>query len=353
MGNIFKMKKRTNMLQNEAIAVVLNYFENNTNKVELGDDLCTALQILKKIRENNAILGWKQLGAIIAIERYLDKNDGNFSRIHEISGDEQFPGARTFRKLFGVPIYHWMMNNYPEYTRKSSTQYFYGGFRYKSAEEVQKSFINEYLRLKPTGQDDFNKRKSQTIPTWRTMAAMHNLTSWNKLIDKLELPRYGPEHVRWNEDIMCERMDAFVAQKHRVPTFKEMKSHNGLPAPYVIEKFGKQKCRLWLQARYPEYVHESWQLDLLANRTMSRRRWIALFKEEYTRIRPTSGLQYNENRTKGTPAWGTIAKFIGENPKRWNDFKVATGVIGIPIPPKEKPKTQYNVSVYIKDPHEE
>lgn len=121
----------------------------------------------------------------------------------------------------------------------------------------------------------------------------------------------------------------------------------------MIEKFGKQKCRLWLQARYPEYVHKSWQLDLLANRTMSRRRWIALFKEEYTRIRPTSGLQYNENRTKGTPAWGTIAKFIGENPKRWNDFKVATGVIGIPIPPKEKPKTQYNVSVYIKDPHEE
>ena len=58
MGNIFKMKKRTNMLQNEAITVVLNYFENNTNKVELGDDLCTALQILEKIREYNATLGW-------------------------------------------------------------------------------------------------------------------------------------------------------------------------------------------------------------------------------------------------------------------------------------------------------
>lgn len=49
MGNIFKMKKRTNMFQNEAITVVLNYFKNNTNKVELGDDLCTALQILEKL----------------------------------------------------------------------------------------------------------------------------------------------------------------------------------------------------------------------------------------------------------------------------------------------------------------
>lgn len=154
--------------------------------------------------------------------------------------------------------------------------------------------------------------------------------------------------TRWNTRLMHKRLDAFVTKNHRIPTRRELKAHNGLPAPYIIEKFGKKNYRLWLQARYPEYVCENWQLDLLAKRQVSRRRWIALFQKEYMRIKPTSGRQYNENRTQGTPTWGTIAKYIGEDHNKWNNFKTVAGVEGISIPPKEKPKTEFKVSVFVE-----
>ena len=51
--------------------------------------------------------------------------------------------------------------------------------------------MEEYLKLKPLGQDDFNRRKAKTVPTWNSMSALLNLTSWSTLIDKLGLPRYG------------------------------------------------------------------------------------------------------------------------------------------------------------------
>lgn len=70
------MKNKTNMLQNEAFTVILNYFENKPEEVEQSDELCTALRVLEKIRRNNETLGWKQLGAISAVERYIEKTGG-------------------------------------------------------------------------------------------------------------------------------------------------------------------------------------------------------------------------------------------------------------------------------------
>lgn len=70
------MNNKTNMLQNEAFTVILNYFENKSEEVEQSDELCTALRVLEKIRRNNETLGWKQLGAIAAVERYIEKTGG-------------------------------------------------------------------------------------------------------------------------------------------------------------------------------------------------------------------------------------------------------------------------------------
>jgi hypothetical protein len=185
------MKNKTNMLQNEAFTVILNYFENKSEEVEQSDELCTALRVLEKIRRNNETLGWKQLGAISAVERYIEKTGGNSPRMYEIPEDKQLPGVRAFRAIFGMPVHKWLLENYPEYTKTSSNQYFYGGTRYSSVEEVQNIFVEEYLKLKPLGQDDFNRRKAKTVPTWNSMSALLNLTSWSTLIDKLGLPRYG------------------------------------------------------------------------------------------------------------------------------------------------------------------
>ena len=41
------MNNKTNMLQNEAFTVILNYFENKSEEVEQSDELCTALRVLE------------------------------------------------------------------------------------------------------------------------------------------------------------------------------------------------------------------------------------------------------------------------------------------------------------------
>ena len=66
--------------------------------------------------------------------------------------------------------------------------------------------------------------------------------------------------------------------------------------------------------------------------------WLELFKKEYKRIKPSTGNQYNQQRSQGTPTWNTIAKLIGESEHKWSNMKKVAGVEDVPISSK-KPST--------------
>lgn len=153
--------------------------------------------------------------------------------------------------------------------------------------------------------------------------------------------------IRWTAKLARKAIDDFVSHNNRVPNTRELKANHGLPAPGAIERLFKKNYRLWLQKTYPEYVHESWQLDLIAKRKMGKRKWLALFRKEYVRIKPTSGSQYNKNRSEGTPTWGTIAKLAGEDKNKWTNLKRVAEVENFPIPQKETPAIELKVSVFV------
>lgn len=62
-------------------------------------------------------------------------------------------------------------------------------FRSKSKSEWTSMFIEDYRRISPKTQDEYNKLRSPSLPTWNTIAKMNGVTTWNRLLILLGLKR--------------------------------------------------------------------------------------------------------------------------------------------------------------------
>lgn len=60
----------------------------------------------------------------------------------------------------------------------------------KSIVEWNNLFVEEFDRIRCTGQDDYNRRRSRELPTWNTLAEMNSCNTWNKLLALLSLKTY-------------------------------------------------------------------------------------------------------------------------------------------------------------------
>lgn len=68
----------------------------------------------------------------------------------------------------------------------------------KSSLDWKRLFIDEYNRIKPTGQADYNKRRSRELPSWITVAKMLGHKNWRALIQECELDKYGKGRQKKN-----------------------------------------------------------------------------------------------------------------------------------------------------------
>lgn len=67
-----------------------------------------------------------------------------------------------------------------------------------TVKEWTDSFISDYKRVMPKTQDEYNRLRAPSLPTWNTIAKMNGLTSWNNLLISLELkpdPHVQPEFL--------------------------------------------------------------------------------------------------------------------------------------------------------------
>ncbi len=70
-------------------------------------------------------------------------------------------------------------------------------YRHRSNEEWINIFIEQYHRLKPKGQEEYNHRRDKDTPTWITTARMLGLENWGDLLGELELPYYGTDQANF------------------------------------------------------------------------------------------------------------------------------------------------------------
>lgn len=111
-------------------------------------------------------------------------------RIEQFYEDEgRYPTATDFKKK-GMPphpvfkhrynrtLSQWLTENYP--TPKTTYN--------EHKEKHTKAFVEEYLRLRPSSGDDFDRRRQNGVIGWRGLAPYYNVKSWRKLLNALDLP---------------------------------------------------------------------------------------------------------------------------------------------------------------------
>lgn len=103
----------------------------------------------------------------------------------------QMPSHPAIKNRFGMTAREFRDKYYPMKDVSTRSRY------YKcSISEWNDLFVEEFNRIKCTGQDDYNRRRNHDLPTWNTMAAMNGCKTWNQFLTKLALKTYGKAHPK-------------------------------------------------------------------------------------------------------------------------------------------------------------
>ena len=95
-------------------------------------------------------------------------------------GKPGMPPHTVIRQRYKKKLSEWLKENYPE---RSKT---YDGQK----EQYTRMFIEDYHKIKPKSQSEFNRNKRPETRDWQTVAKYHNVKSWRKLLKTLDLPLY-------------------------------------------------------------------------------------------------------------------------------------------------------------------
>lgn len=140
--------------------------------------------------------------------------------------------------------------------------------------------------------------------------------------------------IRWNDKTIKDSVDYFILENDRVPNATDFEINRTLPPHSVIKHIYGIPLREWLSLNYG--VHSKTEAELKDIHSQK-------FKEEYMKIRPSSQMDYQKRKSKGTTAWQTVAKYYGVS-----SWRATLKVLGLPLytPVRSRKKTIFNVKVY-------
>ena len=129
----------------------------------------------------------------------------------------------------------------------------------------------------------------------------------------------------WDDRSIRQAIEKHIAVFHHPPSTKDLDIYPYLPRHPVIKNYYKMSAGKWLRENYPmENYGKVPRCQYYGKRYPDKGVLIEVFKQEYARIQPRSCLQYNKQRTPGTPAWQFIAKVEGL--KTWVELKERCGL---------------------------
>ncbi len=96
------------------------------------------------------------------------------------------PSHPTIKNRFGMTAKEFRDRYYPISDVSTRSRYFE-----RNRAEWDAMFVAEFNRLRATGQDDYNRRREKSLPTWNSMAAMHGVHTWRELLGILGLETHA------------------------------------------------------------------------------------------------------------------------------------------------------------------
>ena len=136
------------------------------------------VRLLEEIRRELPLIHWSDRSIHDTVEQFiLDNGRPPTASDFKKAG---MPPHTVVQNKYKMSLSQWLNENYP--TPKPSAE--------ELKEEYTQAFLEDYHRIKPRSQYEFNQHKRPETRGWQTVAAYHNTRSWRKLLKKLDLPLY-------------------------------------------------------------------------------------------------------------------------------------------------------------------
>lgn len=101
------------------------------------------------------------------------------------------PSHPAIKNRFGMTAREFRDKYYPMTDVSTRSRYYK-----RTVSEWNTLFAEEFVQIRCTGQDDYNRRRNHDLPTWNTMAAMNDCKTWKQLLTLLSLKTFGKAHPK-------------------------------------------------------------------------------------------------------------------------------------------------------------
>lgn len=125
--------------------------------------------------------------------------------------------------------------------------------------------------------------------------------------------------IIWTKESVHKALDEWAEGHGRNPTVTDLAEPN-MPKAVTIQKLFDMKASAFLNIYYPTGKNK--RISRYTVRT--REEWISDFTAQYKSIRPVSAREYNVKRSKDSPTWLTVARYLGV--ATWKELLELTGV---------------------------
>ncbi len=136
------------------------------------------VRILQEIGNELPMIHWSDSSIRDTVDQFIIDN----GRVPTASDFRKsgMPPHPVIKQKYKITLGEWLEQNYP--VRKPTYE--------DLKEKYTKDFLEDYYRIKPKSQEEFNKKKRPETRGWQTLATYHNTKSWRNLLKALNLPLY-------------------------------------------------------------------------------------------------------------------------------------------------------------------
>ena len=148
------------------------------------------IRILQEISDELPLIHWSDSSIRDTVEQFILDN----GRVPTTSDFKKkgMPPHPVIKQKYGVTLGEWLEQNYA--VRKPTPK--------ERMNTYTKDFVEDYNRIKPRNQKEFNQNKCPWTKSWQTVAQYYRVKSWRGLLNTLDLPVYsGKEKEHSSADI--------------------------------------------------------------------------------------------------------------------------------------------------------
>lgn len=142
------------------------------------------VKVLNQFLEELPLIHWSDASIRDTVEQF-QLDHGRTPTVSDFRR-KGMPPHTVIKQKYKITLQQWLDENYP--TRKPTWE--------ELRERYNAAFADEYERLHPKSQEDFNRRRQKGVKGWSTVAKYNDVKTWRQLLAALKLPVYDRQGHR-------------------------------------------------------------------------------------------------------------------------------------------------------------